>query len=123
MAKPFDASTRFLIERHPEDWLRLLGIPASELEALDSEALDTDVSTVTAQTDGVFRLKAPAETLLHLELETGHHGNRTPDALLRYSVLLTAKYGLPVQSSVILLRPEADSPALTGFLERRRAKW
>ena len=36
---------------------------------------------------------------------------------LRYSVLARCRHGLPVQTIFVLLRPEADGPAMTGKLE------
>src|ERR1051326_296924 len=39
---------------------------------------------------------------------------------LRYAVLLGDKYGLHVESAVILLRPEADRPRVKGHVRRRR---
>jgi hypothetical protein len=35
-----------------------------------------------------------------------------------YSTLLRARHGVPVRSSLVLLRPAADGPELTGVLEQ-----
>ncbi|WP_395146554.1 hypothetical protein [Armatimonas sp.] len=52
MAKPFDATTKFLVETHSADWVRLLGLPYAE-----AKLLDTDLSTVTAAADTLLRVQ------------------------------------------------------------------
>jgi hypothetical protein len=57
---------------------------------------------------------------LHLELQT----SRDPELsrrLLRYNVLLYGRHGLPVHTAVVLLRPEADDPGLTGTVAYQSA--
>ena len=120
MPKPYDAITKHLIDSHPADWLALVGVSGADIEALDVDLVDSDLSTVTSQADRVLRINSPEPSLQHLELETGHRGAELPERLLGYSVLLSRKYKLPVDSSVVLLRREADSPALTGRLQYRR---
>jgi predicted transposase YdaD len=117
MPKPYDAATKWLVDVHPQDWLRLLGVVAEDVEPFDVELVDSDLATVTSVADRVFRVKQPEESLYHLELETGHHGSEKAHDLLNFSVLTTRKYRLPVETSVVLLRREADSPSLTGFLD------
>lgn len=122
MPKPFDAVTKRLIDAHPGDWLKLVGVDADGVEPLDPETLDTDISTVTGQADRVLRVLLPEPNLHHFELETGHHGANRAKWLLRTSVLLTDKYDLPVRSTLFLLRREADSPTLTGNLVYRHGQ-
>jgi predicted transposase YdaD len=113
MSKPFDATTKMLVELRPGDWLALLGIPGA-----NAEIMDADLATVTTEADRVIRAFDP-DGITHIEFESGHRGRQVPDVLLRYSVLLTEKYdNLPVHSIVVLLRPASDSPALTGELVR-----
>jgi hypothetical protein len=52
--------------------------------------------------------------LLHLEFQSGHDSASLPDSLHLRNTLLQYRHHLLVQSVAILLRPEADSPALTG---------
>jgi predicted transposase YdaD len=116
MAKPFDATTKKLVETRPADWLALLGITGTPVAVMDA-----DLATVTTDADRVLRIGDPAERLAHLEFESGKDGANVPRRLLRYNALLDYQHGLPVQSAVILLQRESDSPRITGRLERRRA--
>lgn len=117
--KPFDVLSKQLIAAHPADWLALVGI--SDAEATPIEVVDADLATLVQQADRVLLRGGTAPELFDLEIETGHHGNKLAERLLVYSVALTQKYALPVQSIVFLLRKEADSPLLTGVYERLHA--
>jgi hypothetical protein len=74
-------------------------------------ALDSDISTVLAQVDKVLRVDAPSPWLAHIETQTGHDPH-LPFRLLQYHGLLLYRHGLPVESTIVLLRPEADGPEL-----------
>src|SRR5438128_1359522 len=113
MPQPFDATTKDLVETHPEDWLAYLNLPNAPVEVVDA-----DVSTVSAAADKVLRVLEPDPWLMHLELQASRD-LKLPDRKLQYNVLLDRRHELPVESIVVLLRPEADGPELTGFLERR----
>src|SRR5437870_6351451 len=104
MPQPFDATTKDLVEMHPEDWLEYLGLPRAAVELIDA-----DVSTVTAAADKVLRVLEPKPWLAHLELQSSRD-RELPDRKLQYNVLLDRRHQLPVQSIVVLLRPEADGP-------------
>lgn len=108
-AKPFDATTKFLLEADPAGWLQYLGLgrPAS------ATVIDADLATVTSEADKVIRAGGPSPWLGHLEFQSSRDST-LPDRLLQYNVLLRARHGLPVRSAAILLRPESDHPALTG---------
>jgi predicted transposase YdaD len=112
MPKPYDASTKHLLETRPEDWLEYLGLPRGAVELINA-----DLSTVTAAADKVMRVLGPPSWLAHVEPQAG------PDPeldarVLEYNVLLDRRHSLPVQSIVVLLRPSADRPGLTGRIER-----
>ncbi len=111
MPQRFDATLKDLAESYPSDWLTQLELPATGPLAL----VDADVSTVTAQADKVLRVGGPNPWLLHLELQASRDPE-LPRRLLRYNVLLYGRHGLPVHSAVVLLRPEADDPGLTGIV-------
>jgi hypothetical protein len=51
VTKPYDAATKSLIERHPADWLRVLGMPTGTVEVIDA-----DLATVTTEADRVLRV-------------------------------------------------------------------
>jgi hypothetical protein len=84
--------------------------------APDPEIIESDVSSVTMQADKVFRLSGDAG-LLHAELQSSWEGD-VPDILLGYNVFLDRRYGPPVKSVVVLLRPEANASNITGRLQR-----
>jgi predicted transposase YdaD len=108
--KPFDAVTKALVGTRPTDWVDWLGLIGSE-----AEVVDADLATVTTEADRVIRVTRPDPFLLHQEFQSSYD-ETLPVRLLRYYVLLHERYGLPVHNAVFLLRPEADSPRLTGLL-------
>ena len=114
MSKPYDATTKYLLEAHPRDLLDYVGLLASDDYGV--EAIDADLSTVTADADKILRVNAPEPYLAHVEAQSGPDvtlGERT----LHYNVLAGWRRKMRVRSAVLLLRPEADSPRLTGLLE------
>lgn len=109
--KPFDATTKYLLERDPAAWLAYVGLrPSGPVTVVDS-----DVSTVVAEADKVIRVSGARTWLAHLEFQSGVDV-QLGERLLHYNALLRYRHGLPVQSVAVILRPEADSPALTGVL-------
>src|SRR4051812_40564147 len=112
MAKPFDATLKELVGAYPWDWLRQLGISAAE----PVEVLDADLSTVTAQADKILRIPGSPPWLLHLELQSSRDP-QLPRRALKYNVLLHERYGAPVHTVILLLRPEADFAGCTGRVD------
>ena len=47
--KPFDATTKDLIQRHPMDWLEYLGLPVTSIIIAD-----VDLSTVSPNADKIL---------------------------------------------------------------------
>ncbi len=109
--KPFDVSLKWLLERDPACWARLLG--ATDFEEVT--VVDSDLSTVVVSADKVLRIKASHEWLLHSEFQSSYD-SEGDWRLLEYKVLLTRREKLPVETVVVLLRPEADGPAFSGLL-------
>lgn len=109
-AKPFDATTKFLLEIDPAGWLECAGLGRPGAATV----IDADLATVTSEADKVIRVEEPRPWLGHLEFQ-GNRDGHLPDRLLQYNVLLRSRHGVPVQSVVILLRREADHPELTGI--------
>ena len=64
MSKPYDATTKFLLESHPLDWLRFAGLPSGKVTVVDA-----DVSTISLAADKVFRVEAPDPYIAHFELQ------------------------------------------------------
>ena len=114
MSKPYDATVKHLLQAYPADWLDLIGLR----DAGPVTVVDSDLSTVSAAADSIFRVGDPNPWLLQFESQSGYDaavGFRT----LRYSVLLEYRHDLQVQSVVILLRPQADGPEMTGVSQRK----
>jgi predicted transposase YdaD len=111
MSTHFDATTKVLVDWQPQDWLPLFG-----LKAAPCQMINVDLATISTEADRLIRVEGTAPYILHIEFQSGHNGNEVPERLLRYNALVVAKYKLPVISSVILLRKQADSPRLTGVL-------
>jgi hypothetical protein len=112
--RPYDVSPRSLIEGDPDGWLAWVGLPVNG----PVRAIDSDVSTVLAEVDKVLRIDAPEPWLAHFELQASRDRN-LPFRLLQYHALLLHRHQLPVASTVVLLRPAADGPEMSGRLERR----
>ena len=77
--------------------------------------------------DKLLRIGGPSPFILHLEFLSGRDKGY-PEQALWYNTLAGHKYGLPVWSVLVLLRPAADGPELTGIHEievpgRGRSLW
>ena len=118
MNKPFDTTLKDLLNIFAVDWADWLGPEIGLSAKIEVEPLDVDLSTVQMSADKAFRLKAPAEGLLHIEPQASRDVD-FPVRLLRYNALLDARYGAPVYSVALLLRPEA-APGVTGVVSRKR---
>ncbi len=73
----------------------------------------SDLSTVVAESDRILFVDEDPPWLGHVEIQS------SPDSDLdlridRYNLLIEYRERMPVISAVLLLRPEADSPKLTG---------
>jgi hypothetical protein len=114
MSKPYDVTTKDILKRDPPSWMAYLRLnPGGSLQVVD-----TDVSTVPAETDQVYRVLGRRAHLIHVEMQS-RRDTRLARRLWRYNALLDLKYDLRVRSVAILLRPEADSRKLTGVLDLR----
>lgn len=112
--KPFDPTLKSLVEVGPADWTVFAGQPAAP-----TRIIDADIATVSGAADKVLRVEATPPYILHLEFVAGHDAADLPTALNKRNILLDDRHELLVRTVVVLLRPSADSPALTGV--RRRA--
>ena len=111
MSKPFDATLKAILEASPTNWPRLAGLRVGQAEVIDS-----DISTVTAATDKVIRILGDHPYLLPIDFQ-GSPDSSLPDRVLVYNVLLRYRHKIPVQSVVVLLRPEANLRTITGLHE------
>lgn len=111
MATPFAAAAKDLIEMAPADWLAFLGQPRPPGLV---RVIDADLSaTVSTSTDKVIRVDDPEPWLLLVELQAAWDGDLPFDLLRRYA-LLRHRHRLPVSCAIVLLRPEANTSAMTG---------
>lgn len=111
--RPFDITTRRLIEADPEGWLSWIGLSADG----PVRAIESDVSTVLAEVDKVLHVAGPQPWIAHIEVQSGHDP-LLPIRLVQYHALLLRRHLRPVDSTVVLLRPSADGPELTGYFEQ-----
>ncbi len=111
--KPYDPTLKALVETAPESWPVLFGQPAAP-----TEVIDADLATVSGAADKVLRVSANPPYLLHLEFVSGHDAAVLPRKLHARNALLEDRHDLPVRSGVVLLRPQADSPQVTGVYQR-----
>src|SRR4051812_32553000 len=113
---PFDATLKDLIESDAAAWSAL----GSDRPARRVTVEDADVSNVTAAADKVLRVEDDAGVWLYdIEPESGHAGE-APEKLFLYSTLLAHRHKLPVCSTLLLLRPEANASVASGELQRHR---
>ncbi|MFL5341567.1 MAG: Rpn family recombination-promoting nuclease/putative transposase [Gemmataceae bacterium] len=116
MAQPFDITLKHLLESHPADCLQLVGLPTTA----PVDVIDADLATVSAEADKVIRVKDRKPWLMHFEMQASYDAE-LPRRMLRYNVLLNYRHGLPVRSVVVLLRPQADGPEMTGVVRQTLA--
>ena len=109
----FDVSAKELVWDDPAAWLERLGIgPPGPATVIDS-----DITALTAAADKVIRVDGPEPYLVNIELQSSYDA-----ALLRAlwfrQVALDYRHDLPVLTVLVLLRKEANAPALTGVYQR-----
>ncbi|MCI0463752.1 MAG: hypothetical protein L0Z62_43000 [Gemmataceae bacterium] len=121
MPHPFDATLKDIVQKHPHDFEAVLGLTGPQPTAV----LNVDLSTITAATDIVLGHGDPLEALTDLNFQASRAGDLSRRVLL-YNALLHYRFAVPVHSVVVLLRPVAADPNLTGKLKyvgrRRRDK-
>ena len=114
MSKPFDTTTRDFFGGYPGPLLDYLGlVPDGPIEVVD-----TNISTVVAEVDKVFRIDGAHPYLIHIEFQASADST-LPRRCLRYSSILDLRHDLRVRTFVVLLRPEDDTGNLTGVLDLR----
>ncbi|MFN8522049.1 MAG: DUF4351 domain-containing protein [Chloroflexota bacterium] len=107
--KPFDTTARQLIEADPAAWLRLAGLDVAD----PVTTIDTELSGAIAIADKVVRVEGSRPWLAHVEIQT-RRDPRLLDRLGLYYALLIHRHRLPTRSVILLARPAADAPELTG---------
>ena len=97
--KPYDVTIRNLMQPDPPAWMDYLRLHVGG----PIQVMDTDVSTIPAQADWVYRVGGRRAHLVHIEMQS-HWDRRLARRLWRYNALLDLKYDLRVRSVALLLR-------------------
>jgi predicted transposase YdaD len=117
MSMPFDATLKDLVQTYLHDYEMQIGL--EEFEPLTP--LNVDLSTVTAATDVALGQGNPPNRVVDLNFQSGAAADLAARGLL-YNALLHHRFGVPIHSVVILLRPGADHNLLTGKLRYQGRK-
>src|SRR5580692_7903625 len=108
MHKPFDVSPKAISEALRREWLEFLGWPDEDVNVVDA-----DVAAVSGAVDKVFRAGGSRPWLAMLEFMSSYKAF-VDERLHWHATLIGHRHKLLVRSVVVLLRPEADGPNLTG---------
>jgi predicted transposase YdaD len=112
MSKRFDATVKGLLDRGPSDWPALAGFPGRH-----TDVIDADVSTVTAASDKVLRVRDTPYWLMDVNFQTGPDGS-LPRRVHLYNALLEDRHELLVRSVVVLLSKRANLATINGVYSR-----
>jgi len=113
MSKPFDATLKGMVEVAPVGWPDFAGYAAAGVDVIDA-----DVSTVTAASDKVLRVRGKPPWILDVNFQRGPDAS-LPRRVHLYNAILENRHDLLVRSVVILLTPEANLSAISGRYVRR----
>ena len=109
MPFPFDATLKDIVREHTADYEAALGLTGDT----PTTVLNVDLSTVSAATDVALGHGEPLRTITDLNFQAGPDPE-VSDRLLLYNALFRHRFHVPVHSVLVLLRPAADHPQLTG---------
>jgi hypothetical protein len=111
MSHPFDATLKDIFAPRAADFAPVFGFPPLQ----PAQALNVDLSTISAATDVAFGFGAPLQEIVDLNFQSGP--DPTLDSRLHlYNAAFHLRYQVPVRSVAILLRPKAEAGDLTGKL-------
>ncbi len=108
MAKIFDDTSRFLTSFDTLSWAKFLG-----METDKAELCNADLSTVASQADAIILLGEDKRRAAHVEIQASADP-KIDIRILFYYVLGIKTLGIPIRSFLVLLRPEADRPPISG---------
>src|SRR5438046_2022148 len=101
-----------IVEGDPLAMLRLLG-----LEGESAVPFDAEMSTISPACDYVLLVKkSNQDYLAHMEFQADYRAEMGRRMLL-YGAIAHYNHVLPVYGALVLLRPEADGPAITGTVD------
>jgi hypothetical protein len=121
MSLPFDATLKDLAHDYPQDFEAAFRQEGPQ----PVRVLNVDLSTISAATDVALGNGDPLQRVVDLNFQSGPDPDLS-ERLLLYNALLHYRFKVPVHSVLVLLRPAADGPGLTGKLRyegrKRRGK-
>src|SRR5947208_2565579 len=111
MSFPFDATLKELVRQSPDDFRGAFRLP--ELGPIVS--LNIDLATISAATDVALGFGDPLQEIVDLNFQSGFD-SAVAARLHLYNAALHLRYGIPVQSVLVLMRPKADERRINGKL-------
>jgi hypothetical protein len=108
MPMPFDATLKDIVATHTPNYEAALGLPSGP-----AAVLNVDLSTLSAATDVALGYGDPVERIFDINFQASFAKN-LPRRVLLYNAVFHYRFNVPVHSIVVLLRPAADAPNLTG---------
>lgn len=111
MSLPFDATVKEILAPQPEDFVPVFGLPRT----LPAVRLNVDLSTLSAATDVAIGFGDPLQEIADLNFQSGPDADVARRCHL-YSAALSFRFGVPVRTILILLRPKADGDGIDGKL-------
>ncbi len=116
MSLPFDATLKDIVREHAAEYGPVFGLPKEG----PVTPLNVDLSTLSAATDVALGYGEPLREVVDVNFQSG--ADAAVDWRLHlYNAALGHHFRVPVQSLLILLRPAADHPNVTGNLHYGRS--
>ena len=111
MQNSYDATFKVLVDHSPEDWAEFVFGSTIGL----ASPVDTSLHATKEVVDRLLRVESlGCEFIIHIEFHAGHSGNAIPNRLFHYNTAVMKRYALTTLSCVLILRKEADSPAVSA---------
>jgi hypothetical protein len=111
MSNRFDATLKEIFAPHPKDFALVFRFSCIE----PAQALNVDLSTISAATDVAFGFGVPLQEIVDLNFQSGPDPT-LPARVHLYNAAFHLRFQVPVRSILILLRPKANTGELTGKL-------
>jgi hypothetical protein len=115
MSKTYDVTMWMLYHPKPAEWFDFLSFPVPDPSLL--QLLDSSISIFSPEIDRAIMVGGPHPYIVHTEF-LSERDTGLPERSVWYNTVLGQKYHVPVWSVIVLLRPAADGPELTGVYEQ-----
>lgn len=107
----YDATLKYMLGQDPQAFGPVFKFP----NFAPLRTLNVDLSTMSAATDAAYGFGEPLREIVDLNFQSGPD-SALPARVRLYNAAFHFKCQVPVLSVVVLLRPKADGPNLTGEL-------